>query len=228
MFPTPSALPNPNSSGASSGSLQVGSGAAASLSECNKDRQIPKSTKACSEQKTLSLRKCSIDIFCKTLEFAIKSKGGILVKKDEYKSTFEVPKDFYLDRSSLPLYMKYDFLRDVILEPRLLNMIIENNLIPIMLTESVQHNHIILEFMTVKEDIFTHTVKNKSIPHDLVQMRMSLDPDACAKKDNSMLMVNRGELGFTDGNPRYLYTYGLGPCISAGLTHENNHSHLEA
>ncbi|MCL6272274.1 hypothetical protein M3P05_20355 [Sansalvadorimonas sp. 2012CJ34-2] len=162
-----------------------------------------------------SLAHCRSHIF-KGIKDIVLQKAGTIIDINQESIVFNVTKEFCEYQDNYFKTCQYHDLIEKLLEGTDIPSLIKaERLIPIVLAGD-RNNQLILEFKDAPE-AYAHTLDGQEIALETKFITPLYNPQALSDLDTSMLRVNMGELGFTDGSPRYIFTTGLGPCICVTL-----------
>ena len=154
-----------------------------------------------------------------TLKKIIESEAGEVLKATDNEIIFKMSKIFHKLKKHCLETRQYHWLFGNILDKtHLPDTIRKNKLIPVV--RAVEGNNVIKICFVEMDDSYCHFLDGKAIPMAINPMAVEFNPEACQKKDTSMLYVPIDGLGYTDENPRYMVTTNLRPCISVSFFDE--------
>ena len=168
-------------------------------------------------QRSLCSRKCHSDCYDRTeifkrIQELVKSKVGAIVSTDQEKFVFNVTKKFCENQDLYFRTSQYNTLiSKMFKDTKLPSLIMASKIIPIA-CKGNSESQIVLTLQT-DDSSYAHTFDGKEIPIRIAPFSVKYNPNALTKPDTAMLRVDKYELGYSDGNPRYIFTTGLGPCI---------------
>ncbi len=175
------------------------------------------STHAPMLQRSLCSRKCHSDCSDRTeifrlIQELVKNKVGVIVSTDQEKIVFDVTRKFFESQDILFITGQYRALiSEMFKDTKLPSLIMASKFIPIACKGSSERQ--IALTLQRDDNSYTHIFDGKETPMGIAPFSVKYNPSALTQPDTSMLCVGMNELGYSDGNPRYIFTTGLGPCI---------------
>ncbi len=181
-------------------------------------KDIPSLTDYDTTPKKLNLRERSSSLECSRVELfkriqeLITRRIGLIVNMGQEKLVFEVIKQFCEFQDHYFRNNQYHALiREILKDTELPSLIRAAKMVPVA-GRGNSENQIVLSFQ-IETTTYTHSLYDVEMPMKIAPMSVVYKTSALDQPGTSMLRVGMGELGYTSGNPRYIFTTGLGPCI---------------
>ena len=168
-------------------------------------------------QRSLCSRKCHSDCSCRTeifrlIQELIKNKVGVIVSADQEKFVFDVTEKFCEHQDTYFRTSQYNALiSKMFKDTKLPSLIMASKIIPTACRGNSERQIVLT--LQADDNCYAHTFDGKEVPIRIAPFFVKYNPDALTEPDTSMLHVDMCELGYSDGNPRYIFTTRLYPCI---------------